>query len=84
MSQEKLMTHDPATGEPKPYPSHALQWRRYHGALSAWLFNPWTGTLRDARDVGSDPFGTLVTPPAPEERALDCEAPRRAKAPGDR
>lgn len=59
MSNDKLMQVDPATGEPKPYPSHAEQWRKYNGE-SAWLFNPWTGKRRDARDVGSDTFGRLI------------------------
>ena len=56
MSTVKLMKYDPATGEEKPYPSQADQYRAYHGCV-AWLLNPWTGERRDARDVGSDPFG---------------------------
>lgn len=60
--QQTLMQFDPATGVERPYPSHAEQWREYHGAL-AWLFNPWTGTRRLAGDVGSDAFGLLVVPP---------------------
>ena len=61
--QEELMKYDPATGEPKPYPSHAAQWREYHGSKHtpvAWLFNPWTGTRRHAADVGSDVAGLLI------------------------
>ncbi len=54
--QEQLMMYDPATGMQKPYPSHAEQWRKFHGEM-AWLFNPWTGTRRHALDVGSDTFG---------------------------
>ena len=61
--QHSLMKFDPATGEPKPYPSHADQWRDWHGKATAWLFNPWTGTRRDAGDVGSDTFGQLILPP---------------------
>lgn len=61
-NQEQRMTFDPATGDPKPYPSHAGQWRIYYGQ-TAWLFNPWTGDRRDARDVGSDTFGFLILPP---------------------
>lgn len=57
--QESLMKFDPADGTAKPYPSHAAQWRDYHGQL-AWLYNPWTGTTRHAADVGSDPFGKLI------------------------
>lgn len=60
MSNE-LMRYDPATGENKPYPSHDEQYRIYHGTV-AWLFNPWTGKIRDARDVGSDCFGYAIVP----------------------
>ena len=62
MSQQStLMKFDPATGNNKPYPSHAKQWREYHGK-SAWLFDPWTGERRNASDVGSDAFGQLIVP----------------------
>ena len=61
--QHTLMKFDPATGEKKPYPSHADQWRGYHGALTAWLFNPWTGIRRSAEEVGSDIVGDLIIPP---------------------
>lgn len=62
--QQELMNYDPATGEAKPYPSHAQQWREYHGYMTAWLFNPWTGERRDARDIGSDVLGRLCEPRA--------------------
>lgn len=55
------MRFDPAEGTEKPYPSHAEQWREYHGKM-AWLFNPWTGQRRLAGDVGDDPFGYLICP----------------------
>jgi hypothetical protein len=61
--QFTLMKFDPATGEEKPYPSHAAQWRDWHGKSTAWLFNPWSGDRRHAGDVGSDPFGHLILPP---------------------
>ena len=61
--QNELMKFDPADGTPQPYPSHAAQWRKWHGEATAWLFNPWTGTRRDARDVGSDVQGLLIAPP---------------------
>ena len=61
--QHTLMKYDPATGEDKPYPSHSDQWRDWHGRTTAWLFNPWTGERRDARNVGSDVVGHLITPP---------------------
>ena len=63
MQQQALMTFDPATGETKPYPSHAEQWRVYHGYGTAWLFNPWTGGRRHAGDVGTDVLGRLIQPP---------------------
>ena len=61
--QQALMSFDPATGEPKPYPSHAKQWREWHGFGMAWLFNPWTGGRRSAGDVGTDVMGHLIQPP---------------------
>ena len=61
--QSETMKFDPATGEPRPYPSHAEQWRKWHGHSCAWLFNPWTGGRRDARDVGGDTNGRLIAPP---------------------
>lgn len=63
MPQDTLMKFDPATGETRPYPSHAGQWRQYHGYMTAWLFNPWTGERRSAQDVGSDVAGGLILPP---------------------
>jgi hypothetical protein len=60
--QQALMKYDPATGEERPYPSHAAQWRDWHGHGTAWLVNPWTGARRDARDVGSDVNGLLIVP----------------------
>lgn len=56
-----LMRFDPAFGTEKPYPSHAQQYRDYHGRM-AWLFNPWTGHKRHPADIGSDPLGVLVSP----------------------
>lgn len=61
--QQSLMKFDPATGEPKPYPSHAAQWRVWHGHCMAWLFNPWTGSRRDSGSVGMDTTGILIQPP---------------------
>lgn len=58
-SQQKLMKFSPSVGDPKPYPSHAKQWRDYNGDR-AFLYNPWTGEQRNSRDVGSDPFGLLI------------------------
>ena len=60
--QHSVMLFDPQTGEPYPYPSEATQYRVWHG-LTAWLFNPWTGSRRMAGDVGSDVQGFLILPP---------------------
>ena len=59
--QDSLMKFDPANGDPHPYPSHAAQWRNWHG-LTAWLYDPWTGKKRDPRDIGSDVQGLLIIP----------------------
>lgn len=67
--QDRLMEFDPANCAPKPYPSHAAQWRDYHGHKTAWLYNPWTGCHRRAEDVGSDVTGILILPPGAIMRA---------------
>jgi hypothetical protein len=56
-----LMKFDPATGEPNPTPNDPAQWRAMNGS-TAFMYNPYTGKLRDARDVGSDVFGHLIVP----------------------
>ena len=61
--QEQLMKYSPDTGEERPYPSNAKQWREYHGRV-AWSYNPWTGENRDLRDIGSDVLGELIVPPS--------------------
>ena len=55
------MNFDPTTGEKYPHPPTALEYREFHGAV-AWLYNPWTGTKRDPRDIGTDTFGHLIDP----------------------
>lgn len=60
--QDDLMKFDPATGDLRPYPSHAAQWRNWHGKKVAWLFDPWTGRRRSACDVGTDAHGLLIVP----------------------
>ena len=59
MNQDSLMRFDPQTNIKRPYPSHAKQYRLYHGG-AAWLFNPWSGERRTAMNVGSDTFGYLI------------------------
>lgn len=67
--QERLMKFDPATGNPRPYPSNAKQWRDHHGKL-AWLVNPWTEEKRDPGDIGRDPFGLLIVPPGEQSISI--------------
>ena len=57
--QYTLMKFDPRNAAPNPYPSHAGQFREYHG-LDAWLYNPWTGIRRDSRDIASDVLGNGI------------------------
>ena len=59
--QDTLMRYDPTDGSEKPYPSHAQQYRIYHGTV-AWLINPWTGMKRTPEDIGTDCFGYAITP----------------------
>jgi hypothetical protein len=76
--QQQRMIVDPATGRDAPYPSHAQQWREFHGT-KAWLFNPWTGQRRTPEHIGSDTFGLLIVPPgeptysAMETPVAQCE-----------
>ncbi len=63
VAQQSLMKFDPATGEDKPYPSHADQYRKFHGEV-AWLFNPWTGCKRHPSVIGSDVFGSGIKEPS--------------------
>jgi hypothetical protein len=62
----KPFTYWPDTGKvvPKDHSLTTASDFREQEGKTAWLYNPWTGTLRDARDVGSDPFGYLIEPPA--------------------
>jgi hypothetical protein len=58
--QLEPMKYWPDTG--KPCPGWTAEAYREREGKTAWLFNPWTGTQRDARDIGSDPFGHLIVP----------------------
>lgn len=78
--QSDTMRFDPATGEPQPYPSHAAQWRQWHGPNCAWLFDPWTGRRRSARDVGSDINGRLIVPAGTLGGDMNCGAPMQNTA----
>ena len=57
--QEKIMKFDPRDKSEQPYPSHAKQFREYHG-IDAWIYNPWTGEERDTRDIGTDVLGAAI------------------------
>ncbi|MCP4280777.1 MAG: hypothetical protein GY776_12320 [Alteromonas sp.] len=70
--QDELMRYDPATLEYNPYPSHAEQWRIYHGK-TAWIYNPWTGRPRSACDIGSDTFGLLIEATRPNNPVIEGE-----------
>ena len=59
-SQDARMKFSPTDCSKHPYPSHAEQYRKYHGK-AAWLYNPWTGTMRTPEDIGTDSFGLLIT-----------------------
>lgn len=76
--QNILMKFDPATGEERPYPSHAAQWRNWHG-VAAWLFDPWTGKRRNAYDVGSDVHGLLIVPAGTLGGDTGCGASKQNK-----
>ena len=76
--QKILMKFDPATGEERPYPSHAAQWRNWHG-VAAWLFDPWTGKRRNAYDVGSDVHGLLIVPAGTLGGDTGCGASKQNK-----
>lgn len=56
------MRFDPVSGAPHPFPANAQHYRMYNPQSAVWLFNPWTGTTRDARDVAHDKYGVLIVP----------------------
>ena len=37
----------------------ADEYRKMEGEV-AWLYSPWTGHMRDPRDIGTDLFGRLI------------------------
>lgn len=62
-----LLVYSPATGKPFPerIPKYTPEQMRVMCPGAAWLFNPWTGELRDGRDVMRDPQGYRIDPPKP-------------------
>lgn len=59
-SQPWLMLYDPVTGESKPYPSNADQYREVNKDV-AWMIDPWTGEKRTAQEIGVDVFGKNIS-----------------------
>ena len=61
---------DPETGVTNVHPSltKAADWRCLMNP-PIWVFNPWTGEQRDARDVATDRFGQLIVPPGEPQQA---------------
>ena len=81
MPQIAVMLYDPATGNSKPYPSSAKQWREWHGKTTVWLFDPWTGTRRSSADVSKDPTGILIS--QPKTFKVQLESPRATNGSND-
>jgi hypothetical protein len=82
-SQQQLMRYDPVCGTSMPYPSHAAQYRTFHGKV-AWLYNPWTKARRDARDIGSDVTGLLICSelePVEQGYSPECCEPTKPSGP---
>lgn len=61
-TQNEPMSFDPVTGQSFSNPVDVNDYRIAYGKL-AWLFNPWTGTKRDARDIGDDVLGLAIRIP---------------------
>lgn len=59
MIQDAVMLFDPVTKGDKPFPSHAMQYRYYHGMIP-WNYNPWTGSSRYSDDIRVDPCGVNI------------------------
>lgn len=81
--QQQRMRYDPVTAMNHPYPSHAAQYREFHGKV-AWLYNPWTKARRDARDIGSDVTGLLICSdlePVEQGYSPECCGPAKPSAP---
>jgi hypothetical protein len=73
LDQSLPMLYDPRTGLWGAEPATADKWRAYHGQ-EAWIYNPWTGTRRDNRDVGTDVLGLLIVPSRPMAELLATAA----------
>lgn len=60
----ELMKFDPATGDEFLWPCSVETYREKNPTF-AWLFNPYTGLLRNAQDVASDVFGFALVGDGP-------------------
>lgn len=63
MTQKSFLIFNPLTGGPLGSDIYADAYRAITGYLGAWDYNPWSGKLRDIRDIKSDPQGLLILPP---------------------
>lgn len=54
------MFFNPMTGKAEDNLPSPKVFREENGIWGVWMFNPWNGKLRNAWDVGSDPFGQLI------------------------
>lgn len=67
MSRADDIKFSPTNGTPwgtKLLPMHPDTFRK-RNPKRTWLFNPWTGVLRDTKDVVDNPFMEQVAPPFP-------------------
>ncbi len=76
--QTTRMLFCPLSGEPGPVPDSAGAWREQHQVV--WLFNPWTGELRERLEIERDADGRLLAPPG-EKTAVEWD-PHFVKARG--
>lgn len=65
-TDKKYLMFDPLTGSPYSVVIDSREWRLNNPNVT-WLYNPWTGELRDGRDVLSDREGFLLVPPVNRE-----------------
>lgn len=62
MAKSLVMLFDPANGQPNPFPSTVIAYRNWHGEI-AFIYNPYTGIMRNPKDIGSDVFGHFIEQP---------------------
>lgn len=58
---------NPSTGQRiMPSMARTAESYRQRYPLGTWRYNPWTGTIRDGRDIANDQTGLLIVPPGEE------------------